>query len=45
MKLLGQRPGLPGNVVSFYIVPLDPARSVGLAGHVPASILAEIKAL
>ena len=44
MKLPGQRPGLPGSAVSFYVVPLDPARSVGLAEHVPASILAEIKA-
>jgi hypothetical protein len=30
-------PGLPGNVLSLYIVPLDPAHSVGLAGHVPAN--------
>ena len=36
MKLLGHRPGLPGNVTSLYIVPLDPAHSAGLAGHVPA---------
>jgi hypothetical protein len=36
MKLLGHRPGLPGKVTSFYIVPLDPAHSAGLAGHVPA---------
>ena len=35
MKLLGHRPGLPGNVKSFYIVPLDPAHSAGLAGHLP----------
>jgi hypothetical protein len=35
MKLLGHRPGLPGKVISFYIVPLDPAHSAGLAGHVP----------
>ena len=27
--------GLPGKVISFYIVPLDPAHSAGLAGHVP----------
>jgi hypothetical protein len=27
MKLPGHRPGLPGNVISFYIVPLDPAYS------------------
>jgi hypothetical protein len=24
-------------VISFYIVPLDPAHSTGLAGHVPVS--------
>jgi hypothetical protein len=35
MKLLGHRPGLPGNVKSFYIVPLDPAHSAGLAGSSP----------
>ena len=29
------RAGLPGKVISFYIVPLDPAHSAGLAGHVP----------
>jgi hypothetical protein len=27
--------GLPGKVISFYIVPLDPALCAGLAGHVP----------
>jgi len=27
--------GLPGNVISFYIVPLYPAYKTGLAGHVP----------
>ena len=35
MKLLGHMPGLPGNVKSFYIVPLDPAHSAGPAGHLP----------
>jgi hypothetical protein len=35
MKLLGHRPGLPGNVRSIYIVPLAPVHSAGLAGHVP----------
>jgi hypothetical protein len=34
MKLLGHRPGLPGNVTLIYIVPLDPVHSTGLAGHV-----------
>jgi hypothetical protein len=28
-------PGLPGSVISFYIVPLDPTHSAGLPGHVP----------
>jgi hypothetical protein len=36
VKLPGHRPGLPGKVVSFYIVPLDPAYKAGLVGHVPA---------
>ena len=31
-------PGLPSNVISFYIVPLDPAHSAGLAGHAPVRI-------
>jgi hypothetical protein len=30
-------PGLPGNVILLYIVPLDPAR--GGAGHVPVNSL------
>ena len=34
MKLPGHRPGLPVSVVSFHIVPLDPAYRLGLAGHV-----------
>jgi hypothetical protein len=38
-KLPGHRPGLPGNVVSFYIVPLDPAYKAGLAGHIPVNDL------
>ena len=40
MKLHGLRPGLPGKVISFHIVPLAPnypARGgTGLAGHIPA---------
>jgi hypothetical protein len=36
MKLPDHTPGLPGNVISFYIVPLDPACEAGLAGHFPA---------
>jgi hypothetical protein len=35
MKLPAHRAGLPGKVISFYIVPLDPAYKAGLAGHVP----------
>jgi len=35
LKLPAHRAGLPGKVISFYIVPLDPAHSAGLAGHVP----------
>jgi hypothetical protein len=34
-KLPGHRPGLPGKVISFHIVPLDPAYKAGLAVHVP----------
>jgi len=36
------RRGLPGKVISFYIVPLDPAYRqagrAGLAGHVPVTL-------
>ena len=35
VKLPGHRPELPGKVISFHIVPLDPAYRAGLAGHVP----------
>jgi hypothetical protein len=38
VKLPGHRPGHPGKVLSFYIVPLDPANKAGLAGHVPVKI-------
>ena len=37
VKLPAHRAGLPGKVISFYIVPLDPAHSAGLAGHVPVN--------
>jgi hypothetical protein len=37
VKLPGHRLGLPGKVISFHIVPLDPAGKAGLAGHVPAN--------
>jgi hypothetical protein len=35
VKLPAHRAGLPGNEISFLIVPLDPAYKVGLAGHLP----------
>jgi hypothetical protein len=35
MKLPAHSTGLPGKVILFYIVLLDPAYKVGLAGHVP----------
>jgi hypothetical protein len=35
VKVPAHRAGLPGKVISFYIVPLDPAYKAGLAGHVP----------
>ena len=35
MKLPARTAGLPGNVLSFYIVPLDPAYKAGVAGHFP----------
>jgi len=36
VKLPAQRAGLPGNEISFLIVPLDPAYKAGVAGHLPA---------
>ena len=35
LKLPAQRAGLPGEEISFLIVPLDPAYKAGLAGHLP----------
>jgi hypothetical protein len=35
MKLPGHRSGLPGKVISFNIVLLDPAYKAELVGHVP----------
>jgi len=35
VKLPAHRAGLPGNEISFLIVPLDPAYEAGLAGHLP----------
>ena len=37
VKLLAHRAALPGNEVSFLIVPLDPAYKAGLAGHLPVT--------
>ena len=39
MKLPAHRAGLPGNEISFFIVPLDPAYKAGLAGHLPVDDL------
>ena len=38
VKLPAHRAGLPGKVISFYIVPLTPTYKAGLAGHAPAKI-------
>ncbi len=35
VKLSSHRPGLPGNVILFYIVPLGPAYKAELEGHFP----------
>ena len=35
VKLPAHRSGLPGNEISFFIVPLGPAYKAGLAGHLP----------
>jgi hypothetical protein len=37
-KLPAHRAGLPGNEVSFLIVPLDPASRAGLTGHLPVKM-------
>jgi hypothetical protein len=39
VKLPVHRAGLPGNEISFFIVPLDPAYKAGLAGHLPVDNL------
>jgi hypothetical protein len=36
VKLPAHRAGLPGNEISFLFVPLGPAYTAGLAGHLPA---------
>ena len=37
LKLPAHRARLPGKLISFYIVPLDPTYKAGLAGHVPVT--------
>jgi hypothetical protein len=38
VKLPAHRPALPGNVISFYILPLCPAYKAGLAGRVSVNL-------
>jgi len=38
VNLPAHRVGLPGNEISFFIVPLDPAYKAGLAGHLPVTL-------
>jgi hypothetical protein len=38
LKLPAHRARLPGNVMSFHIVPLDPAYKAGFAGHAPVKM-------
>ena len=37
MKLPAHWAPFPGNVASFYIVPLDPAHKARLGGHLPVT--------
>jgi hypothetical protein len=37
VKLPAYKAGLPGNEISFFIVPLDPAYKAGLAVHLPVT--------
>jgi hypothetical protein len=37
VKLPAHRAELPGNEISFLIVPLDPAYKAGFAGHLPVN--------
>jgi hypothetical protein len=39
VKLPTHRAGLPGNEISFLIVPLDPPYKAGFAGHLPVKII------
>jgi len=45
VKLPVHRAGLPGNEISFLIVPLDPTYKAGLAGHLPAKYPEEKEAI
>jgi hypothetical protein len=38
VKLPAHRAGFPGNEISFFIVPLDPAYKAGLTGHLPVTV-------
>ena len=37
LKLPADKAAIPGNELSFLIVPLDPAYKAGFAGHLPAT--------
>jgi hypothetical protein len=37
VKLPAHKARLPGNEISFLLVPLDPAYKAGLAGHLPVT--------
>jgi len=39
LKLPAYRAGLPGNEISFHIMPFSPPIKVGLAGHLPVKNL------
>jgi hypothetical protein len=43
MKLPAHRARLPGNEISFLIVPLHPAYKAGLEGHLPANFKPTLK--
>jgi hypothetical protein len=45
VKLPAHRAGVPGNEISFFIVPLDPTYKAGLAGHLPAEYPEEEEAM
>jgi hypothetical protein len=45
VKPPAHRAGLPGNEISFFIVPLDPAYKAGLAEHLPVNKIRELSIL